>query len=311
MGSPLRLTIPGAGETRADVAWSVVTDTFDATDRALSRFDPASDLSGLNLRVGRSTAVAPLMARSLGAAWRAYRLSGGRFDPRIIGALERAGERAGVPIPPSPERLRADDRWLWLDVRRGLARISAPIDLGGIGKGLALRLAAHALRRAGFTDLLLSAGGDIVALGSGPAGHPWIVGLEDPSGGLAPLTTIELRDVALATSSTAVRSWTGPDGRPRHHLIDPATQRPADSPWASVTVAHADPAWAEVWAKVGFLAGTRAGAVLGDRPAWMVPAGPGPVGTFGPRTAGHTAIAAEPPRRHARIRITDLEAFSP
>lgn len=99
MGSPLRLTIPGAGETRADVAWSVVTDTFDATDRALSRFDPASDLSGLNLRVGRSTAVAPLMARSLGAAWRAYRLSGGRFDPRIIGALERAGERAGVPIP--------------------------------------------------------------------------------------------------------------------------------------------------------------------------------------------------------------------
>jgi thiamine biosynthesis lipoprotein len=40
---------------------------------------------------------------------------------------------------------------------------------------------------------------------------------------------------AVATSSTACRTWLR-DGQPMHHLVDPATARPATGPWRSVSV---------------------------------------------------------------------------
>ena len=44
------------------------------------------------------------------------------------------------------------------------------IDLGGIGKGLALRWAAAKLERKGFDTFLLEAGGDLVSRGLPPDG---------------------------------------------------------------------------------------------------------------------------------------------
>lgn len=266
MGSPLRLTLAGIREREADQAWSLVSDVFCSADRELSRWEARSALSRLNASVGTFVTVPPLLRRALVMAWRAFRETHGRFDPRIIGALEAAGERAGVPLPPSPSVLSPHDRWISVDPS-GRVRLDAPVDLGGIGKGLALRWSAAALRRAGHGDFLIQAGGDIVARGVGPAGQPWTVGLEDPAGGDRPLATIALCDAALATSSIGVRRWFGADGRLQHHLIDPATGRPADPVWLSVTVRARDPAWAEVASKVGFLAGAGIGSALVGRPA--------------------------------------------
>ena len=274
MGSPLRLTLPGICDLEADAAWGDVQAIFARADRDLTRFSPGSALSRLNRAVAthRAVRVPPTLARALAAAWRAFRLSRGRFDPRIIGALEAAGERAGVELPASPPALAPHDRWLVLDPRGRSARVTAPIDLGGIGKGLALRWAAASLREAGHDRFLLSAGGDVLAAGAGPLERPWIVGIEDPSGERPPLLTLELTDEAVATSSIAVRAWRDPAGHPRHHLIDPATLAPADPIWTSVTVVHADPAWAEVWSKVAFLSGHGIAPLLRGRRAWWVDA---------------------------------------
>jgi len=43
-----------------------------------------------------------------------------------------------------------------------------------------------------------------------------------------------------------------------HHLIDPSTQRSADSGLRSVTVVGQDPAWSEVWSKALFVGGRAA-----------------------------------------------------
>ena len=45
------------------------------------------------------------------------------------------------------------------------------------------------------------------------------------------------------------------DGRVVHHLLDPRTGEPANDGLLAVTVAGADPAWAEVWSKALYLAG--------------------------------------------------------
>jgi thiamine biosynthesis lipoprotein len=127
------------------------------------------------------------------------------------------------------------------------------VDLGGIGKGVAVRWASWALAGAGSATLV-EAGGDLQAGGPGPDGDGWLVGVEDPRGGAGPVAVLRLADQGCATSSVRLRSWSV-DGRPVHHLVDPRTGEPADGGLLSVTVVGDDVARAEVWSKALFLAG--------------------------------------------------------
>ena len=134
--------------------------------------------------------------------------------------------------------------------------------------------AAELPRAAGIADFLLEAGGDLVARGCDPDGDPWHVGIEDPGGGddLAVIALVRLRRSRPRRSGSI--SWIV-DGRTVHHLIDPRTREPADTGLLAVTVALADPAWAEVWSKVLFVGGrdgdrdrgpvARPGRMVGDR----------------------------------------------
>lgn len=131
--------------------------------------------------------------------------------------------------------------------------VARPIDLGGIGKGLALRWAAARLERAGARDFLVEAGGDLVARGNDLDGSPWQVGIEDPAGG-EDLAVMAVSDLAVATSSIRFNRWMM-DGQVVHHLLDPRTGEPANDGLVAVSVAAEDPAWAEVWSKALYLAG--------------------------------------------------------
>ncbi len=269
MGSALRLTIclrsDGVGEDAAAAGWADVVDEFERCEQQLSRFRESSDLTELNRAAGtgRDVMVGRCLERAVIAADRARRVTGGRFDPRVLADLDRLGYRgAALPWRTSPAAELAPTTSSRADriVRRtapGRLRIDRPIDLGGIGKGLALRWAAGRLDRRGIRSYLLEAGGDLVARGPGPDGGHWRIGLEDPSGAEAPVAVIAAEDLAVTTSSVGVHAWVA-DGRPVHHLLDPATGQPGGHGLLAVTVAGRDPAWAEVWSKTLFLAG-RAG----------------------------------------------------
>jgi thiamine biosynthesis lipoprotein len=278
MASGLALTtVTSAGEdgrALAEHAWSTVVDEFAAAEDALSRFMEGSEVSALNrasLR-GAPLAVGRRLARAAHAADRAQRVTGGRFDPRVLGLLDgwgyagaSLGASVAVTAVGAPERIvERVDRWR--------IRLPHPIDLGGIGKGLAVRWAADRVQRAGVGRFLLDAGGDLVAHGPGPDGTPWMIGVEDPAGGAEPRAVVGLVDGAMATSSIRRLQWVA-DGRSRHHLVDPATSEPADGGLVAVTVAAADPAWAEVWSKTLFIAG-RAGIAAQARArglaAWWI-----------------------------------------
>jgi FAD:protein FMN transferase len=282
MGSPLRLTLGRGAElepTAMASAWSSVVRSFEVSEQAMSRFRASSELTALNRSAG-SGAVRSVSARlrsALVAADRANRVSAGRFDPRIIGDLDRLGYR-GVALPTSGDRLRTatgsggDGHRVVERCGRDGVRLARPVDLGGIGKGLALRWSAGELARAGTSAFLLDAGGDLVARGTDPAGGPWLIGLEDPTERTDHLAVIAVEDGAAATSSVRVHRWTVA-GRDVHHLIDPATGEPSDGGLLSVTVTGPDPAWAEVWSKVLFIGGREpiAGeARARDLAAWWV-----------------------------------------
>ncbi len=265
MGSPLRLTT--AAGSCADAAWTAVLAEFAASDAALSRFREDAELVALDRAAGtgRSVAVSRRLERAVVAADRAWRLTDGRFDPRVLADLERLGDR-GVPLATTAggaedsdgaeANAAAPDPAEAISRRDGRGRIGIerPLDLGGIGKGLALRWAAARVERAGVHEFLLDAGGDLVVRGHAPEGGPWQVGIEDPAGAPDPLAVIEPPDGAVATSSIRRRRWQR-DGQTVHHLIEPRTGESAWTGLAAVTVAGPDPAWAEVWSKALFLAG--------------------------------------------------------
>ncbi len=253
----------------ADAAWSVVRAEFDAVDDSLSRFRDDSELTRLNRLAGTGAVVrvSSRLRRALAAIDRAARITDGRFDASVLGALERMGER-GADLAADDTRVRAGPRAALAgggaglaDQRGRLAHVpSVPVDLGGIGKGLALRWALG--RGLGVlpptAGMLLDAGGDLVAGGRPPAAG-WLVGVEDPAAqdpaAAEPLAVVTVEAGAVATSSVRVRNWVGPDGTAVHHLVDPRTGEPAHTGLIAVTVAAADPAWAEVWSKALFLAG--------------------------------------------------------
>jgi thiamine biosynthesis lipoprotein len=275
MGSPLRLSVAGVPAATALIAWGAVSDEFERAEQAMSRFRDTSDLTRLNRSAGDDTLISVdrRLRRSLAAAWRAQRVTGGRFDARVLADLERLGYH-GVAVD-APTAGRSHDRWLGVEGRASAVSVDAPVDLGGIGKGLTLRWAWKRLwaRLSSFegAGALLEAGGDIVAGGPALDGNEWLIGIDDPlegsSASAAPwandpvgsknVAVVTVGDGAICTSSVAVHSWKDPSGRRVHHLVDPSTGESGGEGLLSVTVAAADPAWAEVWSKTLFLAGAR------------------------------------------------------
>jgi thiamine biosynthesis lipoprotein len=110
------------------------------------------------------------------------------------------------------------------------------LDLNGVVKS---RTVDDALKLSGCG--WIAAGGDVATT------VPLSVGL--PGGG-----SVTLEQGGLATSSVAKRAWIA-GGERRHHLIDPATGRPAQTPWRDVTVAADSCVAADVAAKAALLLG--------------------------------------------------------
>lgn len=237
-------------------------------ERLLSRFRPDSELSRLN-ETGELEAGDDLLA-VVRLAVEARERTGGRFDPTVHDALVAAG------YDRSFEELTADGADSLPSPAGGAVRVSGRrieleagvrLDLGGIGKGYAVDRAVPGLAAVG--PCLVNAGGDLAVAGV-PAGGVWPVGLDTPAGGM----TLGVAQGALATSGRDRRRWRA-GGEDRHHLIDPATGRPADSDLVTVTVAAPTAVEAEVAAKALFLAGEQAAAAEADAlglPALLVTA---------------------------------------
>ncbi len=261
LGSRLSLTLVGVSDELAARLWRSTTAEFEQVDLALSGYRSDSGLAVLNWRAGNDqwTSVDRRLYAAVSLAHQAWRRTDGRFDPRVLTTLARLGQ-PGLAIAKHPARTSAGQpvEWLVRDPRRRSIGLSEPIDLHGIGKGLALRWAWSGIVRSlpPGRGAMLDAGGDLVARSPAEDGQDWLIGIEHPLAAEDPIAVVSVADGAVCTSSTRLSNWTSPSGAVVHHLIDPATLRPGGDGLVSVTVAGADPAWAEVWTKDLFLRGS-------------------------------------------------------
>jgi thiamine biosynthesis lipoprotein len=253
-----------------DDARTIVEEVVAQFDEACSRFRDDSELTMLNASAGAPVRVSPLLLDAVEASLRAARLTDGDVDPTIGQALIALGydrdfdaiefgRAATVSIASVPG-------WRTVKVDRDAGTVSAArgvvLDLGATAKALASdRAAAAAHDRAG-TGVLVSLGGDLAIAGSPPA-EGWRVRVTDDhrSDVKAPGQWITLMTGGLATSSTTVRRWDTGAG-PVHHLLDPATGRPAGGPWRTVSVSAASCLDANIASTAAIVRGERA-------PEWL------------------------------------------
>jgi thiamine biosynthesis lipoprotein len=136
--------------------------------------------------------------------------------------------------------------------------VGVQIDSGGIAKGLFADVLADAL--AGHDAFAVDCAGDL-RLG-GTAGRPRPVGVASPFHA-GTLHTFELAAGGVATSGIGRRSWLDARGRPAHHILDPATGRPAFTGIVQATALAPTALDAEVRAKAALLSGPEGAA------AWL------------------------------------------
>jgi thiamine biosynthesis lipoprotein len=218
-------------------------------DETCSRFRADSEIEALNRAAGRVVPVSPLLLDAVSAALRGAELTGGSVDPTVGEALialgyDRDFEEVGARVSPARGiRIASVPGWRTVQVDRAASTVRVPrgvrLDLGATAKALAADRAAAVAHEAAGCGVLVSLGGDIGLAGPAPASG-WRIRVTDDhrSDASAPGQWISLQAGGLATSSTAVRRWMNADG-PAHHLVDPATGRPATGCWRTVSVTAA------------------------------------------------------------------------
>lgn len=255
MGGVVEIVTVGGPPSAPDRALDLLAELH----RRWSRFDEESDLSRLNAARGEATRVHPETARLVGRLAELRAETGGAFDPTRLPDLLAAGYSAsrddGRAAPDLDPAARAGGDLAAVHVAGDSVVLPAglTLDLGGIAKGHAASLAVAELRALGCRGALVSVAGDLAVSGESPSGRSWRVGVEDPGNPERHAAVLEIDEGAVATSSRLKRSWTGPDGSTRHHLIDPRSGLPAVGPVDQMTVAAPDGARAEAWAKTGFV----------------------------------------------------------
>ena len=234
--------------------------------RSFSRFNAASELSRLNADPRERVPASPLMLRLAATAREAAAHTGGLVDATLPAELAAAGYDRDLPpalplrlalalaparAPAGPARER---RWERIAVDEAAGAVLRPpglgLDSGGLAKGLFADELAATLR--GHRSFAVDCAGDL-AFG-GAAGLERAIDVESPFDG-AVLHSFSLAAGAVATSGIGRRSWLGEDGRPAHHLLDPATARPAFTGVVQATALAPSATLAEIHAKAALLSG--------------------------------------------------------
>ncbi len=254
---------------------------LERLEQCWSRFRSDSELAHVNANTGAWTDVSAPMLLALTCAADLHWASDGRFDPTILAALERTGYDRTFQLvkPDSPFAVarpaEAAPGFAPVDIDEDRSRVrlprGSPIDLGGVGKGLAADLVARGLIDRGARTALVGMGGDLRTRGEAPNNGCWDIPVLDPFDETRVAFRFPLVDGAIVSSTTRIRSWTR--GRSRyHHLVDPASGDSARTGVVAVVAAAPDAWWAEGIAKSIIIAGAHAGADLAERAqvrAWI------------------------------------------
>ncbi|SDM12457.1 thiamine biosynthesis lipoprotein [Daejeonella rubra] len=99
------------------------------------------------------------------------------------------------------------------------------IGFGGIGKGYAADKAKQILQNMGIKSGIVNAAGDLTTWGEQLNGSAWTIGIADPDQSFRPFSSLNISNMAIATSGN-YEKFVIIDGKRYSHTIDPKTGLP-------------------------------------------------------------------------------------
>lgn len=219
----------------------LIETTFQEVNALYNQWNPDSEISALNaLQAGEKRAPSPALYALLVLADEIFKISKGRYDP-TVGPLHRLWiDHLNQGLLPPQELLDAvefgwnkihlEEGWFWKD------HSALSINLDSLSKGLAVDLLFHRLKAMGMVHFLVEWGGEFRASGMHPTGRSWRLSIRAPQAAEAALTTLDLKEQALATSGDYLQYWTV-GTETFFHIMDPLTRRPLTMRSGSITSA--------------------------------------------------------------------------
>jgi thiamine biosynthesis lipoprotein len=241
MDTLVQITVICEDEPRGKQALEKAFAAFEQINGLTDRFPKEGQITASSndvLRVNENAGVKPVKvsADTINIIQRSRyfaELTGGAFDISIGPVMDRWGfGKSGQDVPPDEEIKKAlalvDYRKIVVDAEKATVLLADPgmsLDFGGVAKGYATDVAVRALREMGIEHALINAGGNVYALGGKPDGSPWRVGVQDPRGN-GIMAVLSVKDTAVVTSGDYQRYFEQ-GGVRYHHILDPATGKPA------------------------------------------------------------------------------------
>lgn len=204
-------------------------------EKLLTTFSDDSQTSEINRNAGiQPVKVDEEVFNLIGRALNISALTQGAFDI-TYGSIDKSLWNFDVNMKQLPDRKTAQESVRLINYRNVELDSSAQtvflkeagmrIGFGGIGKGYAAGCAKTLLKEQGVASGIVNAAGDLITWGTQPEGKPWTIAIADPDQKVWPFSTLNISNVAIATSGN-YEKYALINGKKYSHTIDPKTGLP-------------------------------------------------------------------------------------
>jgi FAD:protein FMN transferase len=252
MGTRFHMVLPGMEHSRADHMYHVVKHEVNRVETTLSQFIPYSEISVINQHAQKEpVSVSEEVFSILQTCLYYHRITAGAFDITLRPLLQYWKNRHAVnesdmqmyklldDIGSDQIELNEKDQTVYLNNE------NLEIDLGGFGKGYALKKVSKIMQKFKVKNAFISFGeSSILTMGVHPAGDYWKIGLNNYLNSGESVYTFCLNEGSVSTSSNF---YVDDEGKLHHHrhIISPFTGYPLED-FATVSVRADSPELAEI-----------------------------------------------------------------
>ncbi len=223
MGTAINLAVTAHRRSSAEAAVAAVFGELERQVAIFTHREPDSPLAVLN-RTGMLADPPRELLDVLYKAREISKLTDGAFDVTVK-PLEDLYQNSQPGLPGADQIKSAlklvDYRQLAVSGKEiALDQPGMAVTLDGIAKGFIVDAGSDMLKRMGFENVFVEAGGDLMARGKKDGDGPWKIGIQSPRGSLSDLLArVPVTDLAAATSGDYFQFFS--EDLMYHHIIDP------------------------------------------------------------------------------------------
>ena len=235
MGNRFEISVVSEDEKWANERIESAILEIHRIEQLLTTFKPTSQTNQINVQAGIKPVrvdkeVFELIQRSL----KISNLTQGAFDI-TYGSIDKSLWNFDTKMTSLPDKDTAKNMVKLIDYQKVMLNkndysvllkdVGMRIGFGGIGKGYAAEMAKQLMIREGVKSGVVNASGDLTTWGNQPDGKQWTIGIADPNHKNKTFSSINISNMAVATSGDYEKFVMINDKR-YSHTINPKTGLP-------------------------------------------------------------------------------------